>query len=259
MDALALLCNLHGDGPVTLAALRDIGCEDLIGLEGLGVQLLGDLLRRDERGVERFRREARLLRERIEGDEEQQPPVPPPVRPHAVETPMPAIPEIDERAQSQELGAAQSDTSEFAELTGTGPVVEAVLEMWRTFDRQVEASRASNLLIESPLSGLRAEEVAALARVGVLTLEELAEADVLVLARETKLPYTHLAHMAFLARKSCAQQATLVPTGRSEMDSESELTPEPKRTLEPDPERSPEPDPERMEKRPEEGAAGPFA
>lgn len=72
MDALALLCNLHGDGPATLAALRAEGASDLAGLERLSDERLEELLGGAAPSVGRFRREARLLIERIgEADEDE--------------------------------------------------------------------------------------------------------------------------------------------------------------------------------------------
>ncbi|MDF1799927.1 MAG: hypothetical protein P1V81_12180 [Planctomycetota bacterium] len=70
MDALALLCNLHGDGPATLAALRAAGAVDLAGLERLPDEALEELLGGAAPSVGRFRREARLLRDRIDGPDE---------------------------------------------------------------------------------------------------------------------------------------------------------------------------------------------
>jgi len=199
MDALALLCNLHGDGPVTLTALRDLGCEDLVGLEALGESLLGDILGRDERGVQRFRREARLLGERLDGESRTDAPAP--IAVIAPQPPPVASPEPE--PEPPQVAAADR-----------GPVVSAVLDLWRQFDHPVEPTSVSNVLAEVTLSGLKPDDVVALARVGVRTLEELAEADLLSLTEGSGLPYTHVAHLAFLARKLCdrkREEAPLVP------------------------------------------------
>ena len=212
MDALALLCNLHGDGPVTLAALRDVGCEDLIGLEALGTSLLAELLGRDEAAASRFRREARVLRERIEGEVEESPaeesvesvdlgaaviaPQPPPLS-----EPM-ATHEVS--VESSALDATERPGHEAAGDEGPGPVVSAVLERWQQLDSGAPAPSASDVLRDVQLSGLKPADVLALERAGVRTLAELAEADLLRLASTAQLPYTHLAHLAFLARKARA-------------------------------------------------------
>lgn len=68
MDALALLCNLHGDGPETLRRLRAAGCLDLAQVGGLPRAQLDRLLGRGSLAAERFRREGRLLEKRLGGD-----------------------------------------------------------------------------------------------------------------------------------------------------------------------------------------------
>ncbi|MEZ5979098.1 MAG: hypothetical protein R3F34_12855 [Planctomycetota bacterium] len=65
MDALALLCNLHADGPTTLGRLRELGCEGIDELEALSRADLVWALQTDGEGSERFRREAGLLAARL--------------------------------------------------------------------------------------------------------------------------------------------------------------------------------------------------
>ena len=101
----------------------------------------------------------------------------------------------------------------------------------------MQAAATSNLLTDSELNGLRPAEAEALAQAGVQTLEDLADADVLALSRETGLPYTHLAHLAFLAKKRSAESGTMIPVGRPAAVREGP----------------------RSEPLQEEGAAGPFA
>jgi hypothetical protein len=64
MDSLALLCNLHGDGPETLRRLRRAGVSDLRTLFALGLEGVEPLLGRDRSAASRFLREARLLEQR---------------------------------------------------------------------------------------------------------------------------------------------------------------------------------------------------
>ena len=44
MDAMALLCNLHADGPSTLRSLREGGCASLDDLVTLSPEALADLI-----------------------------------------------------------------------------------------------------------------------------------------------------------------------------------------------------------------------
>lgn len=64
MIDLALLCNLYADGPTTLGRLKEFGCESLEDVVALSGTDLGWALQESSDSCERFRREARLLRER---------------------------------------------------------------------------------------------------------------------------------------------------------------------------------------------------
>ncbi len=68
MDALALLCTLHADGPATLRRLRAAGCDSLAALESLPVGQLGELLQVTPAVARRLEREARALRTRLDDD-----------------------------------------------------------------------------------------------------------------------------------------------------------------------------------------------
>lgn len=79
MDALALLCNLYGDGPATLKRLRSAGCDSFGALDDLEPDQLAPILGTNEAAARRFLREARLLVERLEDEEleqEERPPLP---------------------------------------------------------------------------------------------------------------------------------------------------------------------------------------
>src|SRR5256885_754613 len=65
MDALALLCTLHADGPVTLKRLRRAECSTLEAVIGLDVERLSAILGSTDAGARRFQREARSLATRV--------------------------------------------------------------------------------------------------------------------------------------------------------------------------------------------------
>ena len=71
MDGLALLCNLHADGPLTLRRLRRAGIRKLGHIQLVPEETLIGILEASPAQVRRFVREARLLAERVyEGPEE---------------------------------------------------------------------------------------------------------------------------------------------------------------------------------------------
>src|SRR5262245_40076537 len=65
MDALALLCNLYGDGPATLRRLREAGCASVASLDGIPAEDLALILGTSPVGAQRFQREARHLLQRV--------------------------------------------------------------------------------------------------------------------------------------------------------------------------------------------------
>ena len=73
MDTLALLCNLHADGPETLQRLRSAGWDTLREIQAVDVLELERVLDADRGRAVRFQREAGILRDRLGGDHE--PPV----------------------------------------------------------------------------------------------------------------------------------------------------------------------------------------
>lgn len=70
MDSLALLCNLYGEGPVTLRRLREAGCRACDDIARLEPGELARILRAQRGAAERFQREARELAARAVSLEE---------------------------------------------------------------------------------------------------------------------------------------------------------------------------------------------
>jgi hypothetical protein len=68
MDALALLCTLHADGPSTLQRLKAAGCSSLADLGKWEEERLIEMIESTPAAARRFRREARHLAERVGAD-----------------------------------------------------------------------------------------------------------------------------------------------------------------------------------------------
>ena len=66
MDAMALLCNLHADGPSTMRRLRQAGCHTLEDLHNTPAAKLASILEVPESVARRFIMEARFLAERAQ-------------------------------------------------------------------------------------------------------------------------------------------------------------------------------------------------
>lgn len=68
MDAMALLCTLHADGPATLKRLRQSGCTTLEALATLDAERVAAILASTPASARRLQREAESLRARLSGD-----------------------------------------------------------------------------------------------------------------------------------------------------------------------------------------------
>jgi hypothetical protein len=66
MDAMALLCTLHADGPATLKRLRQAGCTSIESVKEIGSDRLAELLGTTPAGARRFSREAEHLCRRLD-------------------------------------------------------------------------------------------------------------------------------------------------------------------------------------------------
>ena len=68
MDGLALLCNLHADGPLSLRRLRQSGIRTLAQVQRAPSASLAKILKATPAELGRFVKEAQLLRERMEAE-----------------------------------------------------------------------------------------------------------------------------------------------------------------------------------------------
>lgn len=233
MDTLALLCNLHADGPATLHRLRRAGCESLAALCRLEAGALASRLEWNERTAERFLREASLLAERVQEDE----PVGGGLEAPAFELEALLVEDLDDSAAEPEEEDEDAELEEEAEedleevaAQAAAPQerVDAVLGAWRELDRVAPPSEPGEFVIPRPapapdlaldaveLEGLTPRLVARLAELGVTRLRQFAEARELDLARALPLGFTRLKHLQFGARQRLAAlpavPATLAPT-----------------------------------------------
>lgn len=179
MDPLALLCNLHGDGPSTLNRLRRAGHENLRGLEEGEPAELASLLGWEEPRLQRFLREARQLSVRLgEGildQPEESPRAEPPapqleavVSAEAIELEESLDAEPEEEEIEEEIDE-RALTSQWYEEEGSAPLEEdvqgraaemkeQVLERWAELDGEGEAASASDA--EEPLEPMSVAETA---------------------------------------------------------------------------------------------------
>jgi predicted flap endonuclease-1-like 5' DNA nuclease len=233
MDALALLCTLHADGPATLKRLRQVGCSTLEQIDSIEVARLAELLGASPAAARRFVREARSLSERVGGgwlerDDSSARPLASPAR------------------ESHGVPVAPAEPGDDTALSlGDSALVERVLSVWRerdqvdspaatattsaraSIDRASIADRASAPIVSTaPLAraaaskpsvplhaltpgvidGLDAALCARLAEQGVDTLDALAEADALTLAKALDLGYTRVHRLQFQSARAIAQR-----------------------------------------------------
>lgn len=185
MDALALLCTLHADGPTTWHRLRSAGITNLADLARVDDARLTEWMESTPAAARRFRREARHLAERVGADwlerEENTAPalvVPPPRL--SVNLP-PRDRSIVEQvlARWREADRADVEVSEPAEIEAVQLTDEAELE--------------TGLALHAGLvEGLDATMVQALAKLGVHTVEHLQAAALDQLALSSGVGYSRL-------------------------------------------------------------------
>ena len=191
MDAMALLCTLHADGPTTLRRLRASGIRNLGELESAEADSISRLLEIPAAAARRFLREAVALSARVEEE------------PLEAEAAAPAsLPQTVEEPEASALS------------TRDQRLVDQVLTRWREADeggetpepRPAPKARATGLRPEQ-LDGLTRELCEKLAAAGIESIAELAQADSLLLRDVTGIGYSTLRRFQFLARRAEAEPA----------------------------------------------------
>lgn len=220
MDALALLCNLYADGPSSRQQLVDAGLETLASVEGASSERISEILGASPRRGDRLRREAQVLRKRLNaGDLDREESHAPPSEAKADE-PMPT-------AVERALAAWRRLDAEVASSGGVDPepsfghgVLEGAGQPPNTArgsagaasssreDRAPAPPEATPVLEVAgtpiPLNTLPLLDVEARGRLhakGCLDLETLADWDPIDVAEVIDAPLTRCIHLRFAVRK----------------------------------------------------------
>jgi len=261
MDAMALLCTLHADGPATLKGLRQAGCSTLEGVESMDEERLARILGAPAAAARRFAREARHLRERLgqgtmdreeAGDPacaallatpppRQAPPAepPPPVSMGAPSAePQPAVSTGAPSEATRRPPAEGEDLPprpvrarpEFEFGVELAAAMREIVELPEPEPEPTLAPMLTPMLTEGDLDGLDLDLCQGLSVAGVADLVDLSRADPLILSKQLGLGYTRIWRLTALARRAVAAreeggdepEAVLVPVERPAKLSPSE-------------------------------------
>jgi len=210
MDALALLCTIHADGPATLARLREGGVGTLSLVAASDESRLAALLCASPASARRFQREAAGMAARLSAEE----------------LPAPARRAKSRRVLSSKLDNASAPVREAAPaiVAALAPERELhqVLERWRDLDAAADfadeeprsaspaPARAAELAV-GDLDGLDERSVELLCGAGIGTLELLASCDPLSVASRSGLGYSALVRLRALAARAARDRALRSP------------------------------------------------
>ncbi len=150
MDAMALLCMLHADGPSTLKSLRQAGCSSLESIEGMEEDRLSKLLGGPPAAARRFAREARHLRERLgaehpgagilDREESVVETLPLPITGLADPSTLDPRPKLEPVAGDfvdvEEAMSADAGEDPISDETSDEDPIDQALETWRTLDHE---------------------------------------------------------------------------------------------------------------------------
>lgn len=212
MDEIALLCNLHADGPTTLKVLRRAGLRTLPQVSTVDVRKLADTLGVSPSFARRFAREARLLAGRmgVEGlDVEETAPI------------------------------AAAESSRTAEALPPQPVARTPIARELTPSPKSAAERpaivpsSGTQLVGDMIAGLDRQVCDRLVAHGIRTLEELAVAPGLALARRLDMPLPRLFDLQYLAQQriNAPVKTDAEPEAAADREREYVLHPSPRATV----------------------------
>ncbi len=179
MDAMALLCNVHADGPATRKLLRRAGCDSLEALLAIPPEELAGILGSSPSFARRILQEAENLAARVGSS-------------------------LLERDEEETMARSQRSQTAPARAAPEPPPTRKLTPTERTAEP----------LRPGLLAGLDRTWCERLARRGVATLEALAQAPGLELSRELGFSYPRLLELQCLAQRflsTAIQPARLAP------------------------------------------------
>ncbi len=197
MDVIALLCNLHADGPATLRVLRRAGLTTPARIEAEPDERLAEILGTSPAAARRFAREAQLLAHRTG-----QPSLKGPGSPAKITATRASVAETRARQPVRQGSPVARDT-----VPRDAPIRaprRPPIQTLRTAPIQTPctaAGQADSPLRPGVIEGLDAAWCKRLVAQGVRTLESLAEAPGLVLARRLGVSFARLLELQCLAQR----------------------------------------------------------
>lgn len=253
MDALALLCTLHADGPATLKALRGLGALSLADVVAADPKRVAEGIGMTPASARRLVREARILAQRLDlegldaeeappevaargGDAPEPPPTLPVEAPAGPEALAPADLDLVSRIVADAPAAesaAESAAGPAAEVDEPEPAVEPappVDEPERAAaPEEVTAppapAAAPGEIVTGGLPGLDGTMVEDLAAAGITTYGQLAAAESLSLTRNLGVTFAQARRLRFLARRAADEPTAEGGTVAEPELREVELTP----------------------------------
>ncbi len=249
MDALALLCTLHADGPTSLKRLRASGCSSIDSLIAHSPDDLADALEIERAVARRLLREARLLSERV-GPGSLDPEEAPPALGRAGQQEAPPLPATPPAPQASPLDA--TDHALVARLSRPEvpdvyepepePEPEAVVEPEPEPSPEPEPAPPGGALETGRLPGLDDALIEDLSGLGIKTYEELSRAESLELTRGLGITFAQSRRLRFLARR-IAEEQPAPSTEPKVVPPQAESQPEPQAAPQAEPQREPQPQP----------------
>jgi hypothetical protein len=189
MDALALLCNLYGDGPATLRRLREAGVGELADLGRASLDDLATILGGSKTAARRFQSEAALLEARAIDAGERSTDEPTAVSAaHAHREP--ALERALAAWRAADAAAARGEDADDSPVAGLDAELDLRAASAGSFEET--APQAGTPLRPELVDGLDTSTCARLRAAGVEHAEELVTADLLELSATSEIALTRL-------------------------------------------------------------------